>query len=77
MSPSKPFKVYKWDLARSQKRETLELLLDTQQPFSEDHDAAREDAKAQAVALFGGRARACSALVGGGFAIVIDLVPRK
>lgn len=70
---SQHLRVYRWDLDRARTRTPLQVLFEGRVDLPTSHDTARDEAKRRAVSLAkGGRVKSCSALVEGGFAVVVD-----
>jgi hypothetical protein len=65
--------VRKWEHRDADDRRPLPIIKDVRAELPEAHDPAREAAKARAIALSGARkARGCSALVDGGFCVIVE-----
>jgi hypothetical protein len=72
---SQKLKIHKWEPRTPDDRRPLPVLFEGQVDLPPEHDAARTAARKRALALVPKAKRVCgaSALVGGGFAIVVEL----
>lgn len=76
MGPSKSQRlvVYRWEPRAPIDRASLPKLYDGPVELPDHHDLARKAAGARALGLSRGkRVRSCSALVGGGFSVIVEV----
>jgi hypothetical protein len=76
MNTPQKVKIHQWDLLKAQTRQVLDILHEKDVMLPEDHDKARKAAEAFACELTGGKINSCAPLVGGGFAIIVEMPER-